>query len=210
VTLLFRALAAAVATVSALACASVDPNPVDVHPVARLAVPEPGVLARKFPEFEVVATSAGKRPRANARPGNGMQDWVTGSFTYVPDPSGDDHGGAKSWVVDVDLVTFQSSDAAEVFRRDRCWMMEHDFAKTSDVHFAESSEPGVQACKAPIMQLKQEEYDLPVEVPISTWVSGAVIRNDRLVIRLAEHREGGGRGTALDWALAKIAARLAR
>jgi hypothetical protein len=195
-----RALATAAGAVL-LACASVDPNPVDLTPAGRFRVPEPGVLARRFPDFELVTTSVGKHLRSGQREAKGMQDWVTGSFTYVPNASGDDHGGARSWVVDVDLVTFRSSDEAEVFRRDRCWMMQHEFAKTRDVQFAESSGPGVQACKAPIMQLAKEEFDLPVEVPIGSWVSGAVIR-------LAERREGGGRGTALDWALARISERL--
>jgi len=195
-----------------LACYSLDPNPVDVAPAAHLAVPAPGVLKQKFPEFEVVTTALGRHVRANARDAKetkGMQDWVTGSLTYVPNSGGDDHGGATTWVVDVDLVTFVSSDEAETFRRDRCWMMEHEFAKTTDsVHFAESDGGGVQVCRAPILQLRKDEYHLPVEVPISSYISGAVIRNDRLVIRLAERREGGGRGTALDWALALISKRL--
>lgn len=193
-----------------LACYSLDPNPVDVTPAARLTAPAPGVLKQKFPEFEVVTTALGRHVRASAHETKGMQDWVTGSLTYVPDPGGADHGGATSWVVDVDLVTFLSSDEAETFRRDRCWMMEHEFAKTTDsVHFAESEGGGVQACRGPILQLRKNEYHLPVEVPISSYVSGAVIRNDRLVIRLAErHEGGGGHATALDWALALISKRL--
>jgi len=191
-----------------LACASIEPNPVDLAPVARLGVPAAGELARRFPDFEQIV-SYGKHVRTHNRAGAGPLEWVSGSLTYVPNGEGDSHGGAKSWVVEVDLVTFRSSAEAESFRKDRCWMMAHEYQKAAeDARVEESDASGLAACKAPIMQLKKDEYDLPLEVPTSSYLSGAVVRNDRLVIHLSERREGGGRGTALDWALALVSKRL--
>jgi hypothetical protein len=192
-------LSAALIAAALSACASVAPNPVDVTPVARLVAPQPGQLVHRFPDFQaVVAYRAKTKP--NAKPVKGPVEWVSGSLAYTP-----------SWSVEVDVLTFQSGAEAEDYRNDRCWMMSQDLGHGAKAAQLEESGGGAfQSCKTPIVELRKEAWNLPFDVPSDDYMSGAVVRNDRLVIRLVERRTGRADGapTALDWALAKIAARL--
>jgi len=196
-----RALLSAALIAAALsACATVAPNPADVTPVQRLAAPEPGQLAHRFPDFEAVVAYRPPKAKPNAKPVKGPLEWVSGALAYTP-----------SWSVEVDVLTFQSGAEAEDYRSDRCWMMSQEFAHEAKAARLEESGGGAfQACKAPIIELRKEEWNLPFDVPSDDYISGAVVRNDRLVIRLVERRKGPAdkTKTALDWALGKIAARL--
>jgi len=195
------------------ACALARPNPLDLAPAAKLAAPPAGELEKRFPDFEQIVSTAGKHVKAanKNKPVTGPIAWVTGSLTYVPNAAGDTHGGAKSWVIDVDLVTFSTSDEAERFRADRCWMLAHEYEKTWGQTTQETESSGVQACKTPITRVRKDELDLPFQVPTDAYVAAAVVRSDRVVIRLAERREGGSSdGTAMTWALAQISQRMAQ